>query len=220
MADVLNGLSSTMTKSMSSFVKYMTETAATVTGKLADASGPLKEYVHPSALMFLYLLLLVHFIAWAVENNTKLQHKWPAFAQSMHELRNFIQTWVLGSGNSFDSGLVYWASFAASAGVSARTGSVSEDVGYAMWISMFYVLVWIVNQSCTMLTGEHTNENGLNVIVGMHYASALLTEGKGKPMWIVVHWLQNVTDLVLVNSIKGVTYGYGAGKVVGLLTGQ
>ena len=218
MADLLSGVSGTMSASMKSFTDFLQNGAA----KLADASGIVGDFVHPSALVFLYVILFIHFVAWALENNTNLQKKWPAFAQSMHELRNFIQQYVLGSAGSFNSGIIYWGSFAMSATTMASTTSITEDVEYAMYVAVFYALVWIVNQVCMTLT--LTPDSTIGYSDGGPFApgtkSPMLKEHKGRPFWIVVHWLQNITALVLLNSIRGLTYGYGVGKVVGLAMAQ
>lgn len=218
MADVLNTVSDTVSASMKSFTDFLQNGAA----KLADASGVVGDFVHPSALIFLYVILFVHFVAWALENNDNLQKKWPAFSQSMHELRNFIQQYVLGSAGGYNSGLIYWGSFAMSATVTASTASITQDVQYAMYVAVFYAFVWIVNQVCMALTlsADLTTGGSDGGPFVPNTKSPLLAEHKGRPFWILTHWLQNVTALVLFNSIRGLTYGYGAGKLVGLIMGN
>lgn len=222
MSGVLNTMTDTVSASMKSFTDFLQNGAA----KLADATGVVGDYVHPAALIFLYVILFVHFVAWALENNDNLQKKWPAFAQSMHELRNFIQRFVLGSNNDFNSGLIYWGSFAMSATVTASTSSITEDVQYAMYVAVFYAFVWIVNQVCMALTMTEDSTTGaldggpFTFVAGSYIKAPLLEAHKGRPFWIIVTWLQSVTALVLFNSIRGLTYGYGAGKLVGLIMGN
>lgn len=220
MASALNGITATVSDTVSASMKSFTDFLQNGAAKLADGSGILADFVHPSALIFLYVVLFVHFLAWALENNGHIEKKWPAFGESMHELRVFIQSWVLGSRDVFNQGLVYWGSFAMAATVSSSTSSITEDVSYAMYLSLFYAVVFIINQVCmavTMTPDGYLSQDGGPIPMTK---SALLSPGKGKPMWIIVHWVQSVTAIVLLNSVRGVTYGYGAGKIVGLLLGN
>ena len=221
MASAINGITATVSDTVSASMKSFTDFLQNGAAKLADGSGILADFVHPSALVFLYVVLLVHFFAWALENNLNLEKKWPAFANSMHELRVFIQAWVLGADGNFDRGLVYWGSFAMAATVSSSTSSITTDVSYAMYLSLFYAFVFIVNQVCmavTMTADTYLRSDGGPV--GLSNKTPLLSANKGKPMWLIVHWLQAITAIVLLNSVRGVAYGYGAGKIVGLLLGN
>jgi hypothetical protein len=224
MASTLTGITNTVSDTVSASMKSFTDFLQNGAAKLADGSGILADFVHPSALILLYVVLFVHFFAWALENNGNLQTKWPAFSQSMHELRSFIQQWVLGSAGTWSQGLVYWGSFAMSATVSSSTSSITEDVSYAMYLSLFYAVVFIINQVCMATLMNPGQEVGYTDNGPMFPPGAskrpLLSPTKGKPLWVIVYWVQSITAIVLYNSIRGVTYGYGAGKIVGLLLGN
>jgi hypothetical protein len=225
MSDPLSGVANTVTDTVSASMKSFTDFLQNGAAKLAASSGIVAQFVHPSALVLLYVLLFVHFVAWVLENNGNLESKWPAFAQSMHELRTTLQTFVLGSSGTFDQGLVYWGSFAISATVSSQTSTVTEDVMYALYLCVFYALVFIINQVCMAAlmkvdTTVGSTDGGPMFPAFPGSKAPLVNPGKGKPFWLIFTWLQNVTALVLFNSLRGVTYGYGAGKIVGLLTGN
>ena len=217
---------SPLTASLQQWINAAVESVGTV----ASNVGP---FVPPPFAMLLFTILFVHFVATALEANTQIAKVWPIFSVSMHELKIQLQQRVLG-GNT---GLVYWGSFVLGASVGASSRSYSVDAYMAMYAAMGLVFIWALNQASMTMTmtrnesvnygstpdvgsSDYTQTNidfdGKLVLGGDGFPQrkALLSLTKGKPFFIVVSWLQAVTDLVIANSIPGMIYGYGLGKLV------
>ena len=223
-SDVVRGVGKTVAPLTASLQQWLSSAA----GAVGSVSNSVGGYIPPPFAMLLFALLFVHFLAYTIETNTKLQKSWPALAASMHELRNNLAMRVIGGAN----GLVYWGSFVLGASVGATSGSYAVDSGMAMYTAMFLLLVWVVNQVClamTMTYNRSISDLGVDGFPGSYVANAnaggitgeagslrkpLLTMTKGRPIYLVVAWLQAVTDILFSRSIPGLIYGYGLGKLV------
>ena len=218
-SDVVRGVGKTVAPLTASLQQWLSSAA----GAVGTVSNSVGGFVPPPFAMLLFALLFVHFLAFTIETNTKLQTFWPALAASMHELRNNLQMRVIGGAD----GLVYWGSFVLGASVGATSGSYAVDSGMAMYTAMFLLLVWVVNQVCLAMTmtvnksydgadafpGSFVSGYNITGVTGSHRAP-LLTMTKGRPFYLVVAWLQAVTDILFFRSIPGLIYGYGLGKLV------
>lgn len=210
---------SPLTASLQQWINAAVESVGTV----ASSVGP---FVPPPFAMLLFTLLFVHFVAWSLEANNHIAKVWPIFTRSMHELKIQLQSNILGG----TSGLVYWGSFVLGASVGASSRSYAVDAYMAAYAAMFLVFVWVINQICMTMTMEINNstytsvdEVQTNLVIasklvksgtGYPERDAIISLTKAKPFYIVVSWLQAVTDLVVARSPAGMIYGYGLGKLV------
>lgn len=178
----------------------------------------MKGYGDAAAYAFLAMLLLFHLLFFCFENNTGMQKWSKQFREVLYETRVFLQVGVITQ-------FVFWASFWVGIFMSRSQGDFFSTVIMGTpWIQLL-VSIFLVNKVCQVLTAR----NGINPSAKWPFASAnytpvagavgdvvtgavpALSDAKLKALYVLAYWLQNVTEIVLVNFPAGFMFGYAAG---------
>ena len=163
----------------------------------------LDDYAEPAFLGALFFLLFIHFFSFALENNVNLQNWSPALAQSLYEVRIFLQTVVIKN-------LLFYSAFILGLMVGGSRQSVYTDLMlFGPYVGLIVVIV-IINKVTVLVTGHHNPE--YNSVYSA--ADPLLSLTKSKWLYIPVIWIQAVTDIIIQQVAVASMYGYAVGKVV------
>ena len=198
---VLSGVSSAAGKLTNSVMDWIHEVTGTLTGLTEPA-----PYYFTSALL---VMLVIHFVLYALENNTGIQ-KSKSVHQSLYETRVFLQTAVVKH-------YLYWGFFilGAMTAVSIDVNSYESFFMYFRGYGSLVLLTLLVNKVCLVLTQVYNPEYSGSVAGtpyppfgpgGVGEVSPINTNTHGIPLlsatkfkagFVVVRWVQTVTDILL-----------------------
>lgn len=194
----------------------MADVVQTILKQPTDISNSVTEWLrglvedtnldyYGSSLFFAVLLfiLFVHFIAFALANNVGLQGWSKGLSQALFELQVWLQTVVVKL-------LLYYGAFIAGLFMGAANNAIESDLYALIPYVQFLVVVYIINKTCLILTGQKNPEY---TIGPGGAATGVLSLTKTKWLYTVVTWLETVTDIIIQQIVPGSIYGYAVGKV-------
>jgi len=173
----------------------------------------MKGYGDTALYALLATLLFFHFIFYCLENNQGMQKWGRAWWQVLHETRVYLQVGVIKH-------VVYWGAFWVGLYLARTQGDIYGTISVVSpWVQTL-TLLFILNKVCVLLTQEKSvnpsaswplASDDYDDVSGVLGATALLSMTRSRTAFVIVYWLQSVSDIVLQNVPSALFFGYGVG---------
>lgn len=175
----------------------------------------MKGYGDTALYALLATLLFFHFLFFCLENNRGLQKWGTPWWQTLHETRIYLQVGIIKH-------IVYWGAFWVGLYLSRTQADVYGTVTViSPWVQTL-TLLFIVNKVCLLLTQQKNvnpsaswplSSSDYDAVPGLG-AAPLLSMTRSRTAYVMVTWLQNVSDIVLQNVPSALLFGYGVGTAL------
>ena len=126
--------------------------------------------------------------------------------QSMHEIRQYVQATLVQN-------IVYYGSIVIGVMIGAAGGSSRFDISiFSSYAGLIFLLV-LINKTCAILTATPTQGNSQVVAPT---GNPVLSPTKNKTLYVIVSWIQKVTEVVIAQVPAGGFYGLFIGKAISI----
>lgn len=173
--------------------------------KQFSVNTKLSDYGSTTYIAVLLYMLLLHFLAFVLTNNTGIQKFSKGLSQALFELQVWLQTVVVKL-------MLYYGAFILGLLIASKSRmDFAYDWGLFSPFVRLLIVVYILNKTCLLFTGQKDPEYTLGPA---GQPGGIFTLTKNKSLYVPVLWLQTVTDIFIQQIVPGMFYGYAVGKVV------
>ena len=200
-----------------------TQPLANLTSSMFEAAMDIvdmKGYGQTAYYALLATLLVFHLLFFCLENNSGLQKTSNQLWQSLSETRQYLQVGVVKH-------VVYWGAFWVGLYLARTQTNVYAAIQVAgPWVQVL-TLLFIVNKVCLLLTAipnkrvsadfplSYTSYDEVVEVTApalyMDDTEPALSPEKSKLLYVIVYWLQSVSDIVLAQTPGALAFGYAVG---------